>query len=162
MWGDCLGMPRGRRAMTLGRAFIACQEGRDRFALITMYLDDDRVIVLAFETGEQGRFEMLNWVCKGGPNFAMTKLEMIAKVWAETAWNNSVDVGFGSNTIAATPQESAKMLQTWTSHADGENLVAMESPGQAIAHIHQRGEAMVVDDSSGTSSLRQGGKDRHL
>ena len=109
---------RGRRAITLSRTFIVGQEGRDRCPLINMYLNDDQVIVLGFQTDEQGQFEVLNQgqfevlnrIYKGRPNFVMT-LEMIAKVWAETAWNNGVEVGFGSNMACARLQESAKLLQ---------------------------------------------------
>jgi hypothetical protein len=43
-----------------------------------MYLNDDQIIVLGFKSKEQGQFEVLNGICKGGPNFVM-RLEMIAK-----------------------------------------------------------------------------------
>jgi hypothetical protein len=43
--------------MTLSRAFIRGQEGQNRGPPINMDLDDDRVIVLGFETNEHGRLK---------------------------------------------------------------------------------------------------------
>jgi hypothetical protein len=62
------------------------------------------------------------------------RLEMITKVWVEAAWNDCISVGFGSDTVSASLQESMKMLQAWTS-CYGEDLVAMESPGQAVERM---------------------------
>lgn len=49
------------------------------------------------------------------------------------------------------------MLQTGTCH-DGENLVAMELPGEAIAHNHQRRETTLVDYGHRINSIGQGRK----
>jgi hypothetical protein len=127
-------MPRGRRLMALSRAFIAGQKGWNRCPSVAMDLDDHRVVVLGFQTNERGQFEVLNGISEGGPNLVM-RFKVKAKIQAETAWDGGLEVGIPSNSICAPLQERPKMLQART-HRDGENLIAMQTPGEAVAHIH--------------------------
>jgi hypothetical protein len=78
---------------------------------------------------------MLNGIGESGPNLVV-RFKMKAKVRTETAWDGSLEVGVRSNSICTSLQEGLKVLQAGT-RRDGKNLIAMESPGEAIAHIHQ-------------------------
>jgi hypothetical protein len=48
----------------------------------------------------------------------------------------SDEVGVSSDSVCTSLQECPEMLQAGTCR-DGKNLITMESPGQAVAHIQQ-------------------------
>jgi hypothetical protein len=90
---------------------------------------------------------VLNGISEGGPNLVM-RFKGKAKIRTETAWDGGLEVGIRSNSICAPLQERPKMLQSGT-RRDGENLIAMELPGEA-------------NDSGRINSVRQGRKCRCL
>jgi hypothetical protein len=127
--------------MTLSRALIPSQKGWNRCPPVAMDLEDHGAVVLGFQTNERGRFEVLNGISECGPNLIM-RFKMKAKIWTEAAWDGGLEVCIRSNSICAPLQERPKMMQAGT-RRDGENLIAMESPGEAEAHIHQWQETTI-------------------
>jgi hypothetical protein len=79
---------------------------------------------------------VLNRISEGGPNLVV-RFKMKAKIRTEPTWYSGVEVGISSYSVCTSLQDCPKMLQAGTC-CDGRNLIAMESPGEAIAHIHQR------------------------
>jgi hypothetical protein len=77
---------------------------------------------------------MLNWISKCGPNLIM-RFKVEAKIWTKTAWDGYLEIGILSDTIRTSLQERPKMLQAGT-RRDSEDLVVMEPPGKAVAHVH--------------------------
>jgi hypothetical protein len=58
--------------MTLSRALISSQKGRNWRPPVPMDLDDYGILVLGFQTKERGQFEVLNGIGEGGPNLVVS------------------------------------------------------------------------------------------
>jgi hypothetical protein len=137
--------------MTLGGELVASEKGRYRGPTITMDLDCNGIVVSSLEGDQDLSREMFCGMAVRRPLVIMW-FEMEAEIRTKPPRYSYTEVGSCRDPGRTSLQIGTKVLMAGTDR-HGKDLVAMEAPEKAIAHVREGGKSSRIGNRRGIDAV---------